>query len=140
MSNAQQPVPVYCYDETGRYTGWEYADPDPLQPGEYLIPPNATLTPTPVYGPDEVAVYTDGIWTVKKDEARVKQYEKTQRMHRDRLLARSDWTQLPDAPLTHDEAQRWREYRHALRTVTTDPAWPDVAFPDPPEKEPIMQA
>ena len=34
------------------------------------------------------------------------------RRHRDRLLAESDWTQLPDAPV--DQAA-WASYRQALR-------------------------
>jgi hypothetical protein len=36
------------------------------------------------------------------------------RLHRDRLLTQSDWTQLPDAPV--DKAV-WATYRQALRDL-----------------------
>jgi len=52
------------------------------------------------------------------------------RLHRDRLLAESDWTQLPDAPV---ERAAWATYRQALRDfpVTWKPG-PTVTFPDTP--------
>jgi len=46
-----------------------------------------------------------------------------ERAWRDAELARTDFTQLPDAPV---DAAAWSAYREALR------AWPDSAeFPDP---------
>ena len=51
------------------------------------------------------------------------------RQERDRLLAASDWTQVPDAPV---DRLAWAEYRQALRDLpanTTDPrnpVWPAV--------------
>ena len=52
------------------------------------------------------------------------------RIHRDRLLAESDWTQLPDAPV---DRQAWADYRQALRDfpATWKPS-PNVTFPDKP--------
>ncbi|MDP1628869.1 tail fiber assembly protein [Parvibaculum sp.] len=46
------------------------------------------------------------------------------RRQRDRLLAASDWTQLPDAPL--DEAARaaWQGYRTLLRAVPEQEGFP----------------
>ena len=49
------------------------------------------------------------------------------RLNRDVLLKGSDWTQLPDVPITTKEA--WATYRQALRDVTnqSDPfniVWP----------------
>jgi hypothetical protein len=49
------------------------------------------------------------------------------RVQRDALLKASDWTQLPDVPLTTKEA--WATYRQALRDITSqhDPfniIWP----------------
>ena len=47
---------------------------------------------------------------------------------RNRLLVLSDWTQLPDVPLTTKEA--WAVYRQALRDVTEQPGYPaDVDWP-----------
>ena len=36
---------------------------------------------------------------------------------RDRLLSLSDWTQLPDAPLTDSKKTEWTTYRQALRDM-----------------------
>ena len=57
------------------------------------------------------------------------------RAERDRLLRESDWTQLPDAPLTAAERAEWAAYRQALRDLPQqaadrDPR--DVAPPRPP--------
>ena len=57
------------------------------------------------------------------------------RQQRDALLAKSDWTQMPDAPMADDLRQRWRTYRQALRDLPetiTDPMVP-VEWPVAPE-------
>jgi len=52
------------------------------------------------------------------------------RRHRDLLLAASDWTQLPDAPV---DKQAWANYRQALRDFpSTWTPGPIVEFPDAP--------
>ena len=50
---------------------------------------------------------------------------------RDGDLARSDWTDLPNAPLTAEKVAEWQTYRQELRDypaqsdrVSTLPAWP----------------
>lgn len=45
------------------------------------------------------------------------------------FLQQSDWTQLPDVPLTEEQKTAWATYRQALRDL---PDLPDVAFPNPP--------
>ena len=40
------------------------------------------------------------------------------RMQRDRLLAESDWTQMPDSPLTDSQKTSWATYRQELRDMT----------------------
>ena len=40
------------------------------------------------------------------------------RMWRDRLLAESDWTQMPDSPLTDSQKTQWATYRQELRDMT----------------------
>lgn len=56
------------------------------------------------------------------------------RLHRDRLLAESDWTQLPDAPI---DKTAWAGYRQTLRDfpATWNPG-PTVTFPDAPSNNP----
>lgn len=52
------------------------------------------------------------------------------RLHRDRLLVESDWTQLPDAPV---DRQAWADYRQDLRDFpTTWTPGPIVNFPERP--------
>ena len=49
---------------------------------------------------------------------------------RDGLLAASDWTQLPDAPV---DKTAWATYRQALRDFpSTWTPGPTADFPDPP--------
>jgi len=52
------------------------------------------------------------------------------RAERNQLLADSDWTQLPDAPV--DQA-KWAAYRVALRQLKTQPGFPwHINWPQPP--------
>lgn len=51
------------------------------------------------------------------------------RAERDRRLSASDWTQMPDAPLTDAARERWRAYRQELRDLPASadpraPEWP----------------
>ena len=57
------------------------------------------------------------------------------RMRRNGLLARTDWTQLPDSPLSTDMKNAWATYRQELRDLTEvleglesleDVPWPDT--------------
>jgi hypothetical protein len=48
------------------------------------------------------------------------------------LLSGSDWTQLPDVPLTTKTA--WAAYRQALRDITTQVGYPtEIIWPTPPQ-------
>lgn len=52
------------------------------------------------------------------------------RPDRNALLASTDWTQLPDSPLSDEKKQLWKQYRQALRDM---PAASDTIWPDRPE-------
>lgn len=39
---------------------------------------------------------------------------------RDGRLKQSDWTQVPDSPLTADQRSEWQMYRQKLRDITDD--------------------
>mgnify|MGYP006275283255 CR=1 FL=1 len=58
------------------------------------------------------------------------------RIERDKRLAASDWTQLPDVIASHDAAwlDAWNVYRQALRDMTADPALDldNPVYPTPP--------
>jgi hypothetical protein len=57
------------------------------------------------------------------------------RRHRDHELYLSDWTQMPDAPLTPEKKAEWAAYRQELRDMTS--LYPDLQDPSqivPPTK------
>ena len=56
----------------------------------------------------------------------------THRATRNELLASSDWTQMPDSPLTDEAKTSWATYRSALRDLPSSSDWPDVTFPTEP--------
>ncbi|MEK9918746.1 MAG: tail fiber assembly protein, partial [Pelagibacteraceae bacterium] len=51
------------------------------------------------------------------------------RNHRQRLLAPTDWTQLPDAPLTSEQVTEAQTYRQALRDVPAQAIGNHTSFP-----------
>lgn len=60
----------------------------------------------------------------------VPDYAGEARAKRNALLAASDWTQLPDAPV---DAAEWALYRQELRGITEQPGFPaNVIWPVPP--------
>ena len=51
------------------------------------------------------------------------------RQLRQRYLQDSDWTQMPDSPLSAEKKTEWQTYRQALITLTatscSDVTWPE---------------
>jgi len=52
------------------------------------------------------------------------------RATRNELLASSDWTQMPDSPLTDEAKTSWASYRTSLRTLPTHENWPTLEDSD----------
>jgi hypothetical protein len=106
------------------------ADPDPMEPDNWLIPANST-TEKPPAASDTHWPYWDGekwfLW-----EEGLAEREQYIRKLRDEALAGSDWTQLPDSPLKKEERDAWKAYRKTLRDLTKNPAWPFVDLPTNP--------
>ena len=85
------------------------------------------------------ALLIDGVWTqnyivtdLSADEsaAKVGAQWNVIRAERNKLLAESDWTQLPDASA---DAAAWATYRQALRDITTQAnpfsiVWPEAVI------------
>ena len=86
-------------------------------------------------------VLEGGVWKIKwstlsksasEIEAHDNRVAKENRAKRDQLLTKTDWTQMPDAPV---DASFWTSYRQSLRDITSHAAWPllgPVAWPQPP--------
>ncbi len=60
---------IYNYKETtNEFTSETTARPNPLEPGNYLIPKNATtIEPTLTPGENEVLVFENNTWVIKED-------------------------------------------------------------------------
>ena len=58
---------IWNYDRNGVLysTGW--ADPNPLEPGNFIIPGNATSIAPPELAAQQAAVFSDGAWSVIAD-------------------------------------------------------------------------
>ena len=55
------------------------------------------------------------------------------RQLRQRYLQDSDWTQMPDSPLSAEKKAEWQTYRQALRDITlTATSCSDVVWPTEP--------
>lgn len=53
---------------------------------------------------------------------------------RNTLLYSSDWTQIPNGPLTDKQQTSWAAYRQDLRDITTQSGYPfNVIWPTPPQ-------
>ena len=95
-----------------------------------------TPTPQPTYDniverPKELPpVEQDGEWVQQWTTEVYADADSRARAHRDRLLAASDWTQLPDASA---DSAAWATYRQALRDVPQQAGFPaDIAWPTKP--------
>lgn len=88
---------------------------------------------------DEDVIRNPTIYKVENGKYRLKTLEELYppekllveiRIRRDKLLAESDWTQIPDSPLTAVKKEEWAIYRQKLRdlpSIITDlnnPIWP----------------
>ena len=55
------------------------------------------------------------------------------RSERNALLSYSDWTQLPDAPLSNEKKQEWVNYRQQLRDLPDTVDINNIVYPQKPE-------
>ena len=68
-------------------------------------------------------------------EVREIPWEDIHRERRKEALQETDWTQVPDSPLTDSKKAEWRIYRQALRDLPTHSNWPELdgtEWPTPP--------
>jgi len=54
------------------------------------------------------------------------------RAERDRRLAETDWTALPDVPFSPEQLQAWQKYRQQLRDITLQKDPLKISWPVPP--------
>ena len=104
--------------------------PDEIPTGEHYLNWNG-VTPEPTYN----YVVQDNAVVLKSDAEQVS-YQKTiksrgVRGERDKLLAETDWRDLPSYPGVNQEA--WRTYRQALRDLPSQAGFPNnITWPAKP--------
>jgi hypothetical protein len=72
----------------------------------------------------------------KTEQEITEEIESMWRSIRDRrnvFLTESDWTQLPDSPLTNQKQTEWQIYRQSLRDITTQLNPFSIEWPTSPE-------
>lgn len=89
------------------------------------------------------AELVDGVWTATYEtiQLTVEEYEpyfaKMRTSHLTKrmvLLKDSDWSQLPDSPVSEEDKVVWRTYRQALRDIPAQRGFPfDIEWPTHPQ-------
>lgn len=117
---------VHSYNpETGYYEGESEAYESPLEPGEFLLPAHSTPH-APDFQEGKIPKWNGEDWELVDLPAPVQpDLAAIARTQRNALLFSSDWTQLPDAPLTAEQKADWTAYRQALRNITASPDFPE---------------
>lgn len=114
---------------------YEYAQKPEYPPQDFKV----VYEGTPVWTRDDIrGEYVTQVWDVRdmtpaeKDEAIAQQWNVVI-AERNYKLQQSDWTQLPDVPLTPEQVSEWRVYRQQLRDITgqSDPF--NIVWPTPPQ-------
>jgi len=118
---------MYIFILNGKIIGTQASKPDPFE--------NQNITVMEWYGPEPRLERPDPITgdLIPGDPIPVQTWESI-RTIRTRLLSETDWTQVPDSPLTPEAKSLWANYRQRLRDLTdvySDPAL--VIFPPKPE-------
>lgn len=54
------------------------------------------------------------------------------RLERNKQLQRSDWTQMPDSPLSAEKKQEWAVYRQGLRDLLESGNVNNIVWPQQP--------
>jgi hypothetical protein len=123
------------YTHDGTYlisSGYSNILPEPEE-GEYLVEgkPEGLTSRPPSDVPLRFNIHTMVWEDTRPDEKKRADAEYQARRTRDSLLAKSDWTQLPDVSVSARDA--WTEYRQALRDVPEQAGFPEeIIWPTAP--------
>lgn len=92
---------------------------------------NGQICPIPVQpSPNHIFNYDTKTWVLGDVDIVAEQIK----FKRNGLLAESDWTQIPNNPLTETKQQAWAVYRQQLRDIPQQLGYPsNVVWPQQPE-------
>lgn len=87
---------------------------------------------SPVEIPEKPSPYADFDYTTKQWVVNTSMVVFNVLEKRKKLLAGTDWTQMPDVTLANKAA--WAAYRQELRDITTQAGYPtEITWPTPPQ-------
>lgn len=102
-----------------------------------ILPPDCVIADIDIGnppGPGYLYHYPNKTWIQSPDQLRSYSLGKQAKENRDKLLYESDWTQLPNGPLTTQQQQSWVVYRQQLRDITSQSGYPfKIIWPTPPQ-------
>lgn len=106
-------------------TFWQYKNGELINTNQSIIPSEPWMV-----WDDQTAQWVDGRnFQQKYDDACNEVIAQ-----RNFLLYQSDWTQIPNNPLTLEVQQQWADYRQQLRDITNQSGYPfNVVWPTQPE-------
>ena len=98
---------------------------------------NCKIVETTPYFRDDPAgghVYSVKVVELSDEEKNEKNTQSMtlKRQIRNMFLDKSDWTQMPDSPLSDSKKTEWATYRQKLRDFTSLNDWVNTEFPDKP--------
>jgi len=94
----------------------------------YYIEDNVAVEIPPKTSPYAVFNFTTKQWVLNENLAIANVLPKRQK-----LLYSSDWTQIPNGPLTQQQQEAWAVYRQQLRDIPEQSGYPfNVVWPTPP--------
>jgi hypothetical protein len=95
----------------------------------YYIEDNVAVEIPPKTSPYAVFNFTTKQWVLNENLAIANVLPKRQK-----LLYSSDWTQIPNGPLTQQQQEAWAVYRQQLRDIPQQSGYPfNVVWPTPPQ-------
>ena len=85
-------------------------------------------------GLEKIVTDNTAVWLAYAETQEVNQLATDVRTQRDKLLYDTDWTQVDDAPISDVDRESMRQYRQALRDITSQDGFPyNVKFPEKPQ-------
>lgn len=92
-----------------------------------------TLTMTDRDGLEKIVKGNTAVWLIYAKQAETGRMATEARGQRDKLLSATDWTQTDDAPLADADRESMRQYRQALRDITSQTGFPQtIVWPEKP--------
>lgn len=121
--------PIIESNLTAAIKGWDSENPELFGYKEIHDNPPTELAPNEHAHRGNFAIDENGVvayeYTIIKETAE-DLMQNLIKNRRNLMLARSDWTQTVDAPLTSEKKEAWAAYRQALRDMPQN--YPEVDF------------